>query len=80
MKVFLLIIAMSSILIAADSTDVISKRLAELRSEHKKGVEMIQKLQNDLTQTQQSVLRIEGAITVLEEVKKGLWIKKGSEK
>jgi hypothetical protein len=69
MKSFLLIITMSSILMAADSTDIISKRLVELQNEHKRGVEMIQKLQNDLTQTQQSVLRIEGAIAVLEEIK-----------
>jgi hypothetical protein len=69
MKVFLLIIVLTSILLAADSTDIISKRLVELQNEHKRGVEMIQKLQNDLTQTQQSVLRIEGAIAVLEEIK-----------
>jgi prefoldin subunit 5 len=69
MKIYLLIIAMSSILMAADSTDAISKRLVELQNEHKRGIELIQKLQNDLNQTQQSVLRIEGAIAVLEEIK-----------
>jgi hypothetical protein len=69
MKMILSIIALSSLLYAADSTDVISKRLVELQNEHKRGIEMIQKLQNDLTQTQQSVLRIEGAIAVLEEIK-----------
>ena len=76
MKSFLFIITMSSILMAADSADVISKRLVELQNEHKKGIEMIQKLQNDLTQTQQSVLRIEGAITVLEEIKTAKGVKK----
>jgi prefoldin subunit 5 len=69
MKIYLLIIAMSSILMAADSTDAISKRLVELQNEHKRGIELIQKLQNDLNQTQQSELRIEGAIAVLEEIK-----------
>jgi uncharacterized coiled-coil protein SlyX len=46
----------------------IESRLAELRSEYDKGQSQLQRLQAQLTDLQQTMLRLSGAITILEEL------------
>jgi predicted nuclease with TOPRIM domain len=44
------------------------ERMTSLRSEYEKGEQKIHGLQHELQQTEQTLLRISGAITVLEEL------------
>ncbi len=46
----------------------IQTRIAELRKEYKKGDERVSTLEQELLSIQQSMLRINGAIQVLEEL------------
>lgn len=46
----------------------ITSRLEELQAEYQKGQERLNSLQQELTQIQNSMLRISGAIQVLQEL------------
>ncbi|AGC45685.1 hypothetical protein MYSTI_04389 [Myxococcus stipitatus DSM 14675] len=48
--------------------DVIEKRLADLKSEHEAGQKMLAELDARRAQLVQTMLRIEGAIEVLQEM------------
>ncbi|MCE9671264.1 hypothetical protein LY474_25985 [Myxococcus stipitatus] len=48
--------------------DVIEKRLAELKAEHEAGQKMMAELEARRAQVAQTMLRIEGAIQVLQEM------------
>jgi uncharacterized protein (DUF3084 family) len=46
----------------------VESRLAGLRNEYEKGQIQLQRVQAQLTELQQAILRLSGAITVLEEL------------
>jgi len=48
--------------------ELLESRLTALKSEYDKGQAELQRLQGQLTSLQQTMLRISGAITVLEEL------------
>jgi chromosome segregation ATPase len=50
--------------------DKLEKRLTELKTELEKGQQLFQQKQQELTVLQQTILRIQGAIQVCEEMLK----------
>jgi hypothetical protein len=50
---------------------MIEKRLEQLKQEYRTGTELLEKLDQERTQTHNKLLRISGAIQVLEELLEG---------
>jgi len=54
-----------------DGFDQVQQRLESLRQEYAKGEQMLQDLEREAQQIRDSLLRIAGAIQVLEELQQG---------
>jgi len=66
-----IIFFISSVYRRADGFDQVQQRLESLRQEYAKGEQMLQDLEREAQQIRDSLLRIAGAIQVLEELQQG---------